>query len=575
MMSTPASPAPSSEIVHAFDSDIVMGSDMPVAREQPTEVIHEILRIAVPPPHLLPFTHRPLLHPSDHPRTKILPLLTVCRSWYRAGLPLLYRDILITRRSQVVRLLSTLQRYEDPTRRYWPESIEVRDVLPQEIASVEFREAIEKLLEMCPNLTTYAYQESFRYSTWMVYAHVYPRLSSPITHLHLQWVSLPNELAAALLETARSLQSLCISFAHNCLPGRWPLMTLFFPHLHTLSLPQDSQSLRICSNWEIPSLTRLLFWMDWTSSVEYRGGVYIPWNTHWGIDQKTGDAFFSKFAAKLKVLEIYRNDFIQNSNTDSSLIVQFLQYAPVLEHLILHHQGNHDRSSEFSFGHFWHRNVKWVDVWAEDSVQKVVKDLRRLGAALISPNPHADNGKFIGNITTNLPTNRVPQFFPAARGFRIFPTRLASWSHLPLLIVPSSHPFPHVVQFPLATEVVSNVAWTQSKGHTLYDSADDSTPLADTGIIDYFDDDSSSEDSVPDSENDATGSDSEWEEAFEEDGTTDSENDTTGSEWEDALEVDGGWGFVLEDLKNEQESLERVVDVVEKAIREDSTSQLA
>ncbi|PPQ64850.1 hypothetical protein CVT24_008217 [Panaeolus cyanescens] len=445
--------------------DVSFDNSKGIATEQPFEIIQEIMRYIMPLRLFLPFTYRPLVHPAGHPRPKILPLLNVCKSWYLAGLPLLYRNLLITRCVQLERLLVTLENPANSAISSWIESIEIRDVIPKEISSSVFQNGIRALLQMCPNLTTYAYQSSFRHSKLPVYASSYPSLLPPITHLQLQWVLSPTELESALRETAGSLQSLHMSFTYMVEYKQWPAMSFTFPRLDTLLLPQTSAAVGICTGWNMPSLTRLLLYVDNSGPYREQQPIYLEGFRRrdlWGIDKEKGEAFFKKFGSTLKVLEIYRNDFLKRPGLDDQLVSQFLAHVPGLEHLILHLEHNSYHELPFNFWHFRHANVKYVDVWADESVAFTLQETLALGRLPLAPEVEW------GSQMENRSDSTIP--FPAARGFRIFPKTLGSWNHLPVVIPPSYAPLPRIMDFPPVREVVSWLDWLAAREHTDYNN---------------------------------------------------------------------------------------------------------
>ncbi|PPQ71045.1 hypothetical protein CVT24_011927 [Panaeolus cyanescens] len=462
----------------------------------PLELIREIMEHIIAPRLPLPFTHRPLVHPAGHPRSKVLSLLKVCKTWYIAGLPLLYRDLLITRCSQLERLLVTLQKPENSNLPCWVESIEIRDVLPQEIQSEIFQDRIRQLLQICPNLTTYAYQESFRHSNILLYSPSYPSLIPPITHLHLQWVLLPSELACALRELEGTLQSLHISFAYDIKFKQWPAMDFSFPNLHTLSIPQTSTSLGICTSWHMPNLARLFLFIEGLNAAPFQARVLVSdrfddWG--WGIENVTGTTFFKKFGSTLKVLDIYRNDYTRGPGCDSAVGSRFLVHTPRLEHLILHVQRDARQEFPFNFQDFRHSNVKYVDVWAEDQISVALQETLALGCF---PLPAEMEG------STRVGNHVNPSFpFPAVRGFRIFPKTLAHWNHLPVIIPPSHSPLPQIMSFAPARDIVSGIDWAVVGEHSDYKTGYD-IPAFDaegieaiaTGMMDTEEEDSDGSD---------------------------------------------------------------------------------
>ncbi|KAF9046123.1 hypothetical protein BJ165DRAFT_1527262 [Panaeolus papilionaceus] len=133
-----------------------------VAMKQPPEVLQNIMEELIGLDVILPYTRRPLLHVTGHPRAKILPLVYLCKSWYLGIVPQLYRDILITSLSQISGLSETLQKVECSGLRACVESIEIQNLYPDEIASSTFQDEIQMLLRICPNLTKFAYTHTDR-----------------------------------------------------------------------------------------------------------------------------------------------------------------------------------------------------------------------------------------------------------------------------------------------------------------------------------------------------------------------------------------------------------------------------
>lgn len=422
--------------------------------ETPPEIIQEIVNSLIFPRFFTPFTYRPLLHSSGHPQPKVLPIVYVCKSWYHAALPLLYRDILITRSIQLARLVNTLKTTGNSRFRLWLESIEIRDVLPYQLASVEFRGGIDTLLRTCPNLTQYANTQSYRTKPYLR-PHVYPLLTPPITHLHLQWVSSQSEWMSALELTSSNLLSLFISFAEMLDNTPQTSNHLSFPQLHTLCVPQDSSVFPSFMEWDMPNLTKLLLWAQCVHYAPQK----ISTTRSYLHNEQLSVAFFKKFGKKLTVLDIHRND---DTKTSFVLPSRLMEHAPSLEHLIVHHHDDRDytdqnRHAPFSFQHFQHPNVKWIDVWAEDSVEDTKQALLSQGLSSLQRGGEA--------LVISPGMARFDDFFPNAQGIRIFPRQLLAWSHIPLLITPSLTIEPEVVHFPVAREIVDIMGWLTSEDY--------------------------------------------------------------------------------------------------------------
>ncbi|PPQ71046.1 hypothetical protein CVT24_011926 [Panaeolus cyanescens] len=376
------------------------------AMNQPPEVLQKIMAQLLLPDSALPYTNRPLIHITGHPRAKILPLIYLCKAWYIAAVPLLYRDILIARLAQLKNLNITLKKPECAGLKFWLESIEIRDMIPSEISSSAFQDEIRTLLQTCPNLTQFAYTHCFRLK-YAFYAPVYPWLTAPIKHLRLECVTSLQELVVALKETSPTLISLYISLLIPSDSSSYQAsvrdqLTIHFdmPHLHTLAIPQTTIGFSLISKWKTPNLKRLIFSQDMIAAkVGYAhfltgtgnqpsGGGGSNHQLHpWGP--------FQGVACKVEVLEL-------NSWTFTTPIC--------------------------------HPKLKWIDVWVHDSntTAGTLELVKKFYTIQTVP---------LVNRSMRSAKSIVPEWLGAPadiRSIRIFPKHLYQWSHLPYIDPPTS-----------------------------------------------------------------------------------------------------------------------------------------
>ncbi|PPQ71047.1 hypothetical protein CVT24_011928 [Panaeolus cyanescens] len=394
---------------------------------QPPEVLRNIIELILFPDTSLSYTNRPLIHITGHPRAKILPLVYLCKAWYRAALPLLYRDILINRLPQLKSLNVTLQKPECAGIKFWLESVEIRDMFPFEIASSAFQDEIQTLLQTCPKLTKFAYTHCYRSQSGF-YAPVYPWLNAPLTHLHLEYVNSQQEFFVALKYAAPTLHSLYVSLSPQAIAQSGSdkdiLNTrLDLPQLHTLSTPQIHGCLVMISKWDMPALRRLLFS---EYSVENTGlfDVFpssmfvLTWLLPHHID------LFGTVASTVQVLEIWDNGSEEEINN-------LINRTPQLEHLILH-----SRLDEWTLSTpFYYPQLKWIDVWVYQSKSteqtlEILNEFYSVQSASAAPQPQE---------LSSTGTSNSEQTTPATiHSIRIFPKRYYQWTHLPLLDPPTS-----------------------------------------------------------------------------------------------------------------------------------------
>ncbi|KAJ7452735.1 hypothetical protein B0H11DRAFT_283243 [Mycena galericulata] len=324
----------------------------PLAQRLPPELLHEIFERALPPDSLLD----PSLHHGPNSawcasmRTKRA-LISVCRSWYMAGIDLLYRTIALRRMPDIPRLLTALEG------RPWLGSL-IRDVTVLCYVPPTYRQGCDRdtarVFTLCPNV--------------MRLSHIPPvadlRAPTPIVPPTVTSLTLGQNVPisavhAVLQQCGAQLHHLALHVEDNAALDAHPLP---FPLLESLALtlqgslvpPTTKTKSTFSTRWAMPRLVRLSFRL--CPGITLAGPHALAAAYH---------HFLSLHVGRLRVLA-FPGMYPAFADTHA----RGVDYAPLLrlcgstlQHLVLPEEHYYKFNSDLESPGIL-RDVRWLDLWA-------------------------------------------------------------------------------------------------------------------------------------------------------------------------------------------------------------------
>ncbi|PPR03091.1 hypothetical protein CVT24_012405 [Panaeolus cyanescens] len=328
------------------------------AMNQPKDTLQMIFQELFPPLSL-PITPPLYLdrYASPHFPGRILSVITLCRSWYLAGLSTLYRGIQIVALKQLLTLLDILDK-PDSHYRFWVQSIEFHVTFPDDSESFTslFAAPFKRMSQICPNIRSLSFNaedDILRTFPWQFGNIHLLQTCYSLTHLHISNVGSFSGLVKALRHVSARIASLSITTYGPDIPvgdDHEPAINgspLILSCLHTLSITPSGNLMESVLKWELPLLERL-----------------VLSKTRWfEVDYRTCKAFFEKFCQRLKTLELHPDNFYAQEFGSVPWLWygKILRRVPALEHLVVHHYG----SWHFPYKSYSHPNIKWIDIREE------------------------------------------------------------------------------------------------------------------------------------------------------------------------------------------------------------------
>ncbi|KAF8163600.1 hypothetical protein B0H34DRAFT_795288 [Crassisporium funariophilum] len=310
----------------------------------PPEILYQIFLRAIPPSFLLDPSQLTSQFAWCMTQRQKRSLVGVCRTWYSAGITLLYEDICIRRVHQLVCLRNTL-RGASHTLGALIKTLNVGCMIIDQF-HVEFSELLQDVFDLCPALSTFSFT-----SVWSLpFPDTILPLPSSITHLNLENPTLTYEtMIGALSQTAHNLISLWLHVPEHWLEPAPSNHHFIFPRLKSFCcrISQNTQLMLsnvISPNWTMDCLCQLTligegFWDE-------RAPMLTP--------------FFISHGKGLKYLNI--DSIICSAPYALWPIAPLLTHCQELEHLVL---GRLDSCA--------HPNIKWLDVWNDALLDSGIK----------------------------------------------------------------------------------------------------------------------------------------------------------------------------------------------------------
>ncbi|KAF9048437.1 hypothetical protein BJ165DRAFT_1525893 [Panaeolus papilionaceus] len=458
------------------------------AMNQPKDTLQMIFQELFPP---LSTPIRPPLfrnrYAIQHLSRRILSVITVCHSWYLAGLPILFRDIQIVDLHQLTCILHVLKKPDSPFR-FWVQSIEFHISFPQDQDTFDaiFAQSFGQISSLCPNLKTLAFTarsgtpraiSSSLSSSYHRGCSMYPfRFRLPIvaqpcvlTHLYINELDSSAGLADALVHASHTLISLSIiavDFYQTLPAGPSASSPTTFSRLRFLTISPFTEVLKFLQNWDLPALERLVLLRINAFRLDY--SVCKDW--------------FAKFGRGIKALELHPGMFFrQEFGTLPWLWYRdLLKWVPALEHLVVHHDRKwYSRNTSYS-----HTHVQWIDIWEEypeaSALTGPLLDYTMMGYCIAHASSEADS-----TATTDPP---VVVRFPSLRGIRVFSNSLRNWGNLPYILPLCPTQGPKQVQFQPVNDIDPEIELVDNQDQEEEEDEDDSS-----NCHDYNDDFNSDE----------------------------------------------------------------------------------
>ena len=284
--------------------------------QPPPEILQVIFEHAIPPNFLTDLTT------SFSPNSlwcrvlqQKLSLLSVCRAWYRIGVPLLYEDISIRRIYQLGNLLRTLESSDSSYLKDLIKTLNMHCFVPRVFHGV-FKKQLAQLFKICPRLTSFSHTSPCYPPTLAPL----PSLPPTLTHLELGEEVNPSILQEVLELESLSTNLVSLSIYITDLPDS---NSYSFPRLESLSfvigIARWELRWELC--WELPRLRyltlRMRFWPETFS-----------WN-HLG-------PFLKKNGAQLKFFHIHPETDCRCMSEFIVEIEGILELCPSLERFVLH-----------------------------------------------------------------------------------------------------------------------------------------------------------------------------------------------------------------------------------------------
>ncbi|KAJ7466277.1 hypothetical protein B0H11DRAFT_2049063 [Mycena galericulata] len=324
----------------------------PLAQRLPPELLHEIFERALPPDFLLD----PSLHHGPNSawcasmRTKRA-LISVCRSWYTAGVDLLYRTIALRRMPDIPRLLAALEG------KPWLGSL-IRDVTVMCYVPPTYRQGCDRdiahVFTLCPNVVRLSHippVADLRTPT--------PIVPPTVTSLTLGQNVPLSAVHAVLQQCSAQLHHLALHVEDNAALDAHPLP---FPLLESLALtlqgslvpPTTKTKSTFSTRWAMPRLVRLSFRL--CPGITLAGPHALAAAYH---------HFLSLHGGWLRVLA-FPGMYPAFADTHA----RGVDYAPLLrlcgstlQHLVLPEEHYYKFNSDLESPGIL-RDVRWLDLWA-------------------------------------------------------------------------------------------------------------------------------------------------------------------------------------------------------------------
>ncbi|KAJ7723669.1 hypothetical protein B0H16DRAFT_1737112 [Mycena metata] len=335
-----ATPMCEPSITSLSHSGKTSGGSLPIL---PSEILHEIFDRTIPSEIML---NANLSCGPDSPWCSSMvtkrALVLVCRSWYNAGIDLLYRTITIRRVPGIQALLSAL--VENPLLGGFVRSITIACFVPRTYRAT-IHPDLTRLIRLCPALTSLNHLPPFPPPK----PFRFPALPSTVTSLKFALHEELSTVYATLQLYCGQLEELSIRVVDDEV---FDALELDFPRLHTLHLTLGGNTVtcKFSANWRTPKLTHLTFHV----STDLEHAQFLDFSYEDLLRKHGRGLQYLAFPGVLPAGSMH------NQHLPVMDFAPLLARCPGLEHVVLPADfGLDPQSPTFP-------TIKWLDVWTQE-----------------------------------------------------------------------------------------------------------------------------------------------------------------------------------------------------------------
>ncbi|KAJ7035210.1 hypothetical protein C8F04DRAFT_541791 [Mycena alexandri] len=353
----------------------------------PSEILHEIFDMTIPSDIML---NASLSCGPDSPWCSSMvtkrALVLVSKSWYEAGIDLLYRTITIRRVPGIQALLFALA--ENPLLGGFVRNITIACFVPRTYRAT-IHPDLTQIVQLCPALTSLNHLPPFPPPK----PFRFPALPSTVTSLKFALHEELSTVYATLQLCCEQLEELSIRALDDEVLDA---LELDFPRLHTLyiTLGGDTVIQKFSTNWRMPKLKHLTLRV----STDLEHAQFLDVTYHHLLRKHGRGLQYLAFPGVLPAGSIF------NQPSPVTDFAPLLARCPGLEHVVLPmYFGLNLDSPAFP-------SIKWLDVWTQELYENLVLPGR------LSPFPNIIGPRFLDTGLIALIDDIPRAFDPRVRG---------------------------------------------------------------------------------------------------------------------------------------------------------------